>query len=52
LVVVTVVALVMMPLVLVYQGWSYYVFRARVSGEAIQLSGDSAPRPTAGPGAA
>src|SRR2546427_102737 len=29
LVVVTVVALTVMPLVLLYQGWSYYVFRAR-----------------------
>ena len=52
LVVLTVVALALMPLVLLYQGWSYYVFRARVSGEEIQLSGDSATQPTAGPGAA
>ncbi len=28
--VMTVVALVMTPIVLVYQGWSYWVFRARV----------------------
>ena len=26
----TVVAAVMVPLVLLYQGWTYYVFRARV----------------------
>jgi cytochrome bd ubiquinol oxidase subunit II len=52
LVVVTVVALVVMPLVLVYQGWSYYVFRARVSGEPVLPPGDAAARPTTGPGAA
>jgi cytochrome bd ubiquinol oxidase subunit II len=32
LVVMTVVALVFTPLVLLYQGWTYYVFRARVVG--------------------
>ena len=29
----TVVALIVLPIVLLYQSWSYYVFRARVSGE-------------------
>jgi cytochrome d ubiquinol oxidase subunit II len=33
LAVMTVVALIFTPLVLLYQGWTYYVFRARVGGE-------------------
>jgi cytochrome d ubiquinol oxidase subunit II len=33
LAVMSVVALITVPLILVYQGWTYYVFRARVSGE-------------------
>jgi cytochrome d ubiquinol oxidase subunit II len=33
LAVMTVVALVFIPLVLLYQGWTYHVFRARVGGE-------------------
>jgi cytochrome bd ubiquinol oxidase subunit II len=33
--VMTVVALIMTPIVLVYQGWSYWVFRARVTGESV-----------------
>jgi len=37
LAVMSVVALVCVPLVLVYQGWTYHVFRARVGGE--ELSG-------------
>ena len=32
LVVMTVVAALALPVVLIYQGWSYYVFRSRVSG--------------------
>ncbi len=35
LAVLTVVALILLPIVLVYQGWTYYVFRARVTGEEI-----------------
>jgi cytochrome d ubiquinol oxidase subunit II len=35
LVVLTVVAVVITPLVLLYQGWTYYVFRARVTGEEV-----------------
>jgi cytochrome d ubiquinol oxidase subunit II len=31
----TVVALVMTPIVLVYQGWTYWVFRKRVSASQI-----------------
>jgi cytochrome d ubiquinol oxidase subunit II len=49
LVVVTVVALVVMPLVLLYQGWSYYVFRARLGGEQVLPPGDAGARPTTGP---
>jgi cytochrome bd ubiquinol oxidase subunit II len=30
--VMTVVAVIFTPLVLAYQGWSYYVFRARIKG--------------------
>jgi hypothetical protein len=30
--VMTIVAAVMVPLILLYQGWTYYVFRARVVG--------------------
>jgi cytochrome bd ubiquinol oxidase subunit II len=52
LVVLTVVALVLMPLVLLYQTWSYYVFRARVGGQQVRLPGDAAAQPTAGPGPA
>jgi cytochrome d ubiquinol oxidase subunit II len=32
----SVVALVLLPVVLLYQGWTYYVFRARVTGEEIR----------------
>jgi len=34
--VMTVVALIFVPLVLLYQGWSYYVFRKRVTEEALE----------------
>jgi cytochrome bd ubiquinol oxidase subunit II len=33
--VMTVVAVIFVPLVLLYQGWTYYVFRARLGGEPI-----------------
>jgi cytochrome d ubiquinol oxidase subunit II len=36
LAVLTVVALITTPLVLLYQGWTYYVFRARITGEEIR----------------
>jgi cytochrome bd ubiquinol oxidase subunit II len=36
LVVMTVVALIVTPVVLLYQGWTYYVFRARVTGDEAQ----------------
>jgi cytochrome d ubiquinol oxidase subunit II len=47
--VMTIVALIFTPLVLVYQGWSYWVFRARVrrpAGGADAMSGAS-PSPVA-----
>ncbi len=48
LTVMTVVAVVFTPLVLAYQGWSYYVFRARIKGPAVKTAsgpaaGDPAP---------
>jgi cytochrome d ubiquinol oxidase subunit II len=35
LAVIAVVALIVTPIVMLYQGWSYYVFRARVTGEEV-----------------
>jgi len=47
--VMTVVALIFTPLVLVYQGWSYWVFRARVRrpGDAEVPSTSDHPPPGA-----
>jgi cytochrome d ubiquinol oxidase subunit II len=36
LAVLTVVAVIVTPLVLLYQGWTYYVFRARVTGDEVE----------------
>jgi cytochrome d ubiquinol oxidase subunit II len=36
LVVVTIVALVLVPIVVLYQAWTYYVFRARLGGEEVR----------------
>jgi cytochrome bd ubiquinol oxidase subunit II len=36
LAVMSVVALITLPIVLLYQGWTYYVFRARVTGEEVR----------------
>jgi cytochrome d ubiquinol oxidase subunit II len=50
LTVMTVVALVFTPLVLAYQAWSYYVFRARVKGpSAPSAPSETAPSPSSGP---
>jgi cytochrome bd ubiquinol oxidase subunit II len=46
LAVMTVVALIFTPLVLLYQGWTYYVFRARVSGEEVESPVELAQRAT------
>jgi cytochrome bd ubiquinol oxidase subunit II len=43
LAVMSVVALIVLPVVLLYQGWTYYVFRARVSGEELELPVEAAP---------
>ena len=48
--VMSVVALILVPIVLLYQGWSYYVFRHRLGGEhgAEQVPPDEGPeRPPA-----
>jgi cytochrome d ubiquinol oxidase subunit II len=34
--VMTVAALILTPVILVYQGWTYYVFRARVGGDEVE----------------
>ena len=47
LAVMTVVAAICVPLILLYQGWTYHVFRARVGGDELTGSGDT---PTAVPG--
>jgi cytochrome d ubiquinol oxidase subunit II len=47
LAVMSVVALIFVPLVLLYQGWTYHVFRARVGGHELTGSTDA---PSAVPG--
>jgi cytochrome d ubiquinol oxidase subunit II len=44
----TVVALIAMPVILLYQAWTYYVFRARITGEEVEPPEALAP-PTGGP---
>jgi cytochrome d ubiquinol oxidase subunit II len=48
LAVMTVVALIVTPLVLLYQSWSYYVFRARVTGEEVHPPTEALARPSSG----
>jgi cytochrome d ubiquinol oxidase subunit II len=43
--VMTVIALVFLPIVLAYQSWTYYVFRRRISDMSFRPSAPSAPRP-------
>jgi cytochrome d ubiquinol oxidase subunit II len=43
LAVMTVVALIITPLVLLYQSWTYYVFRARLGGEEVESPIDLVP---------
>ncbi|GCE77881.1 cytochrome d ubiquinol oxidase subunit II [Cellulomonas biazotea] len=45
--VMSVVALVLVPVVLLYQGWTYHVFRRRVSGPPADAAPDPAPGPPA-----
>jgi cytochrome d ubiquinol oxidase subunit II len=46
--VMTVVALIVLPIILVYQSWSYYVFRARVTGEEVHPPTEALGRPSSG----
>ena len=46
--VMTVVAAVLFPVVLVYQGWTYYVFRERVHPDSFSSGGAPAPVGTTG----
>jgi cytochrome bd ubiquinol oxidase subunit II len=43
--VMTVVALVLLPIVLAYQAWTYYVFRRRITDESFRPAAGAAPRP-------
>jgi cytochrome bd ubiquinol oxidase subunit II len=47
--VMTVIAVIILPVVLAYQTWSYYVFRKRVSKQEFEAS--PAPSPESGPSA-
>ena len=49
LTVMTVVAAIFTPLVLAYQGWSYYVFRARIKGPPAEATPPAEPTPPAAP---
>ena len=44
----SIVAIVLFPIVLVYQGWNYYTFRHRIVGPAA-ASPEPEPGPTAPP---
>jgi cytochrome d ubiquinol oxidase subunit II len=48
LVVITVVAAIFVPVVLLYQAWTYHVFRARLGGEDAGTPVDAVQRTTAG----
>jgi cytochrome d ubiquinol oxidase subunit II len=39
--VMTIVAAIFTPLVLLYQGWTYWVFRTRIGREDVEASGGS-----------
>jgi cytochrome bd ubiquinol oxidase subunit II len=49
LTVMTVVAAIFTPLVLAYQGWSYYVFRARIKGPPAEATPLAEPTPPPAP---
>jgi cytochrome bd ubiquinol oxidase subunit II len=49
LTVMTVAALILTPVVLLYQGWTYYVFRARVGGEDLVASSEAFAPENSGP---
>jgi cytochrome d ubiquinol oxidase subunit II len=44
--VMTVVAVIVTPIVVLYQGWTYYVFRARVGGEKVESPTELVARKT------
>ena len=44
--VMTVAALILTPVILLYQGWTYHIFRARLSGEDEPTRPDLVPRET------
>ncbi len=46
--VMTVVAAIFVPLVLLYQGWTYHVFRARIGGDEVEAPGEALAPPTSG----
>jgi cytochrome d ubiquinol oxidase subunit II len=48
LAVMTVVALIVTPVVLLYQGWTYYVFRARLGGEKVDSPTEVVARKSGG----
>jgi cytochrome bd ubiquinol oxidase subunit II len=48
LAVMSVVALIFVPLILLYQSWTYYVFRARVTGEEVRPPTEALARPAGG----
>jgi cytochrome d ubiquinol oxidase subunit II len=50
LAVMSVVAAICVPVILLYQGWTYRVFRARVGGEDLPSPGEAVPGPTTGSG--
>jgi cytochrome d ubiquinol oxidase subunit II len=52
LAVMSIVALITLPIVLLYQGWTYYVFRARVTGEEIRSPAELLEAEPSGPSAA
>jgi len=43
--VMSVVALICVPVILLYQGWTYHVFRARVTGDEVGSPADALPAP-------
>jgi cytochrome bd ubiquinol oxidase subunit II len=48
LVTITVVALILTPIVLLYQGWTYYVLRARLAGKEVAPPTEVLARPSSG----
>ena len=46
--VMTVVAVIFVPLVLLYQGWAYYVFRARLGGTQLRAPSETTVSETGG----